>query len=493
MRQLEDLTSVGVVVASTFIDRGFDFEKIALYIEELPHFTQGRAEAVLHHAMSRWQAEASLRGIIEAVPADDARNAPSVKNDSDDADLAALFGRPVDGDHGILTFCTTPRVLKQALREYRRVWNELVGEIDLHDLLVLSVLRIAEPVGFRLVAGVASTVVLVSEQRKERWATFEKGVEASTLSPANRKALVAIAKKMFTDTPRPQSVAVRDPRDYWRRYLAVAKPVGDDCDQPLLKARLHFDRDDDPSELIDRLVEPNTGPMMEHFCRGIGFEGMLRLFDALGGRAPNLRTKHDGARPPGWGAIWRLALRTVRTGDEQSQLFQRLRDRMPEMVRANLAVAFFWDYYFATKDADIPDLLSPEQRGLIHGLLFRELVEAYGGRPQELAEALAQCHHWSIRTALHQFTAVPTGWEVFGRTLVEAANVDWEAALPTLATILIADDLPYARRGEGLFGPRAALLNMFLDREAKASWDSGVRDAFSQLAAEARHGPRPPN
>src|SRR5690606_22591492 len=77
----------------------------------------------------------------------------------------------------VVALCQTPRTLKQALRRVLDFWRAYPGEVDFDDLLLMSVLREAEPTAYALIQdnwGDAVGVASKEDVREKARATFEK-------------------------------------------------------------------------------------------------------------------------------------------------------------------------------------------------------------------------------------------------------------------------------------------------------------------------------
>ena len=157
----------------------------------------------------------------------------------------------------MLSLCSSPRVLKQALRRCLEAWSRLAGEIDLDDVLVLSVLREAQPNAFALIQdslhylrGHPSGTTDEKADLAWRHSLDDLKVDEST-----RKAIEHIVKFAFGKDPtskKPQGVWHNNHADYWERFLALPELEPAERDQPILK-RMVSDGDDADDDSADAL------------------------------------------------------------------------------------------------------------------------------------------------------------------------------------------------------------------------------------------------
>jgi len=168
LHALGEQQSITVVVATTSLEAGFDWDKIARYIYEIPRLDPAATGKILKLFRER-----CLKGFIR--PAEGKRldrasldkawidpTPPELQKEFEAWELGGTYREHVEymeRTGGILSttqamalICQTPRALKQALRRADAFWQvgRMLGEFQFEQMLALCLLRDGCPNGFAI-------------------------------------------------------------------------------------------------------------------------------------------------------------------------------------------------------------------------------------------------------------------------------------------------------------------------------------------------------
>ncbi|MEN9578858.1 MAG: hypothetical protein RJA70_1867, partial [Pseudomonadota bacterium] len=141
-------TSISVVTATTQLHARFDTEKIARFVEHLPLLDPADAAKILQ----AFREGCRKLPFIDPAAAHTRRRWAGL-NDGDGRweALRAFGGNNYSDEQAAAALCRTPRSLKLALRHTLSAWTDLAGELDFDDMLLMHLLREAEPAAFAVV------------------------------------------------------------------------------------------------------------------------------------------------------------------------------------------------------------------------------------------------------------------------------------------------------------------------------------------------------
>jgi hypothetical protein len=158
-------------------------------------------------------------------------------------------------------------LLKFSLRRCLETWTVLRGEIDFDDVLVMSVLREAEPAVFELMAkhlGKLTEVGMALRHAAGDKPAFELAFEQVEFNGPSRAAVRSLISFVFptsVELRKPQGLCHSEPRDYWRRFLAVPSLVARERDQPILKVCWGIS----DSAIVELFEDPDRSNAAEQF------------------------------------------------------------------------------------------------------------------------------------------------------------------------------------------------------------------------------------
>lgn len=226
--------SITVVVATTSLEAGFDWDKIARYIYEIPRLDPAATGKILKLFRER-----CLKGFIR--PAEAKRldrvslNAawidptpPEVQNEFETWELGGSYrehAEAVEKTGGFLStsqsmalICQTPRALKQALRRAEAYWQigSMRGEFQFEQMLALCLLRDGCPKGFAIV--------------RDHWSRMRSGDRQGT-------ARLYLARSTFLESLRKEGASVDGDRLLTSdlRLEAMIENLGSMSDKPAIR------------------------------------------------------------------------------------------------------------------------------------------------------------------------------------------------------------------------------------------------------------------
>jgi hypothetical protein len=269
---LERRENLNVVIASASLAGGFDIEKLARHVEHVPALTADNVELIMN--VFRSGALELLSARIDPVRGSRQRTTAAPPT------VLSHFFRTVSPWADLVLLCGTPRVLKQGLRHAWEVWHKLYGEIDLDDVIAMSLLRVGDPHVFDLVSSFShdlrrdsGRIHRLSGTRSET--PFQQALDR--LRPqgtAQRGAIDRVLDEVFPlrngnqDTDqvpmRPQGVGYLAHVDYWERFLTIPGIPKAEQDQPVLEA-IRCAQNGDFAELSRLVSDPRRSAAVESF------------------------------------------------------------------------------------------------------------------------------------------------------------------------------------------------------------------------------------
>jgi hypothetical protein len=487
---LDGLQSVTVITATTSLHVRFDLEKIARFVEDLPQLDEYEVAKILASFRD------GCRGNYDVIDPADQGVRKELDKLGDQQRLEARRAIRGPGAHSLMdalpALCATPRTLKQALRAALDTWERLAGEVDLDDLLAMSILREDQPHIFALVRQHIDAlrgrgfVGTERENARQGWSTAFDKMQIDNLT---RAAVGQIIKFVFGDSNaeiKPQGLKNRGHTDYWTRFLSVPVLSEAEQDQPVLRVVLG----DDDEELLRLLEDDSRSGAVEAFARSLSTDRLRRLLVPLIRRRSGENPSGWAERvPPGMMPLWRMWLRRSESRELKPRaVLDEVSRAQVEAVPRNLCLAVILERYFVVPSNEVHDMLAEGtegsaalvQEGKRH---VRDLVVArYGGEPDTLADALVGADVPTLlwlcsgggRDRTEAMTGEPfAGWPTLAATILDAARRRPAELIPQVACLLVrespvSDFRQFARHYEfddaaatSLFGSVEAVLEVF--------------------------------
>jgi hypothetical protein len=518
---LSDIPSIQIVFATTLLSARFDIEKIARTVEPVHTLDEQTIRPILKLFM---QGCLEPQDYIDPATPKSRKTLRTALEDDWTSALQWSIAGSISLPRALAIICNNPRRLKYGLRHCLDVWTRLRGEIDFDDVIVISLLRAAEPDVFSLI------VDFVNELRIEytpgrSWNrnsdTTERSQFATKLDEVlgshpslRRTAIEEILDFVFPNWAnpgqvqvskvKPQGLAVKSHRDYWERYLASSSLNEEEKDQPILHTIAHW-KSKASDQLVTLMVNGQKLDAIEAFIdSALDDTELVNLLGAIV-RAEQRRTPVNwrGRQPESMIAVWRQLFKR----GQPAQLVGVLRDLLTLVTPVNLSLAHSLVQFFLVHDSsDVPKLIPTVEANSLR-LHFTSLLEksfAPDGTAR-LADALkdADPHillrsSWGIhRVQQGDFNGEPfENWNTFKAVLLSAAEKFPETILTQLAPfvtrrreqfILTADGYRPVTTfsfdeelAERLFG-RALLLDLFAKKGNPGLVNEDFRPVYSAV------------
>lgn len=239
--RLRDLERVSCVLALDPVRVPFDLSKLCEHVELMPLLDVDSVREVLSitrdHCLHDYK---FIRPLYERSDPDRL----DLKQD-DGQGLLKYVRRHHDKDvcDTIRDVVETPRRLKHSVRRIARIWEKLHGEVDIDDLIAVSVIRECSPAVFRFFLTNIDNVRNSPDQfnkrpqlAKEEWARLiaNDGDVAKAVRLVEALGLKQLTSGTLTRHDRPQGIQGDEPVDYFRRLLAEDIADGQTRDQTVL-------------------------------------------------------------------------------------------------------------------------------------------------------------------------------------------------------------------------------------------------------------------
>jgi hypothetical protein len=498
---LDQLEAVSVVTATTSLSLRFDLEKIARFVEEIPRLPELPVARILGTFRTGCR---EVRDYVD--PAD-----PNVRKKLDDlGDAASFSAREIFGLVSLTVIdalpilCSTPRKLKHALRACLDVWEELLGEIDFDDLLVLSILKEGQPDAFALLQQFLRH--WRGGGRAEERAESQKAWDAELLKlipdARSRAAVQAAVKFLFEpeddDASKPQGVRQHVHADYWQRATTKQAPPPNERDQPVLATLVAGDT----ARIVTMLTNEQTSSAVEDFSHLLRDDQLIALLPAVVATVSAISAaKWPSEDPPGLIPLWRTWLRRARRGNfPKGEALNAVLRAYDAAVPASLATASAIEYYFVHSESNAPDLIGgSEAQATARRYVRSVLVDTYRESPAQLARSLAGAREnvllwltWGLdRLKSEQLSGLPfERWQELAPSILAAVPLDPRTMLSQLACFVVRRDKAFRSRvtysfdaelAARLFGDAARVLELF-SAEEPVNW-AEARHVLAVLAA----------
>jgi hypothetical protein len=486
---LHRLPQVTVLLAAASLETWPELAKLARYIERVPTLEPEQALPILrcfHQGCLRLQHQDG--GALIDDPAN-----PSKRQERQDflpggkvreaRAMLDLFPNTRELPWALAELCAVPRVLKLALREGLDVWEQLRGELDLEDLLAISLLRHAEPEVFAWVEAHLSHLRGTQWHREgstgpnpgqQAEQALDGIVGAKDASPRRgrvdavlefifpqRRSHSAGGKPATEAAERaPQGFAMPgvEDADYWRRYLRREPIPYEQSDQRVLRVLTTWQQQagQDRGALVALLNEPGPADKVLAFARLFRDPPELqRLLEQVVEALP------PEARPPspeeGFVSLtdlWKVLQRRdaiSSAGKSSSGLGELIVRLVKESAPRNLTLAWELTHLFATPEADEPRECAEDEARPIREALQGCLVRCFVESPEPVQALLAALRgsdwrlldacSWTLpRNRKAERSGLPfERWPDFVATVVAAAQVEAQTALPQLLPFMVKD------------------------------------------------------
>lgn len=223
-----------------------DFAKLCDTIERVPAMPIEQTVTILNSLYDHWTSHYGDRDTHPNRERSDKLELGMIKRQGVQAYLlGAVHSVPI---RMLATLLNTPRIMKKVLHRVDLLWNQLHGEVDLDDLVILTVLRSSAPDVFQFIVTNIETSRKTSdgledgllEQFQKQW---EKTLRQDPNADAVRRLvdLLGIPQLTAPKAPNPKSdaslqgVHLDEQPDYFARIIAGQIPSREARDQDVLR------------------------------------------------------------------------------------------------------------------------------------------------------------------------------------------------------------------------------------------------------------------
>ena len=373
----------------------------------------------------------------------------------------------------MLALLETPRSLKHVLRRVNHSWRQLHGEVELDDLIIITVLRHSAEPAYRFLT--RNIDVLRHEPRdlmpRTKTVKSEWDNECKTMPKAGAvRSLAELLgiKQLRGDTrfgggDSPQGAHVSEPTDYFRRILSDEVGIAEPRDQTVLGDVERWQAGSDEA-LVTKLLaatEDNAryARVWEHFSFRQPENELMTLTEAVVLRV----LERDGASADGEHpaiiSLWRACNRRLPKG----RVADWIRDLILSAVPTSLNLVNDLYYFWTGKHGVVTGTERIQIRAAVVEAV-RDVVRT--GR--DLTRVLTPHHPYSVMRLITQ-TDVETGASAYRAwqdhlpaVLIEGARRDSEIVVPELANL--AGDEQSGHRAVGPQYPPVFLRRYKIDR-----------------------------
>lgn len=388
----------------------------------------------------------------------------------------------------VSSLVSSPRNLKHVFRNVVSFWRELNGEIDLDELMVVSILRRCAPEGFDFLCENIGLLRQAPEDGKDpterqkglqtEWERLADKVEWDQRSAMDLILFLIPNAKEFlkgrspwNDGDLPQSIAKSSPTDYWPRMVRGSLSEGEISDQEILREVEQWRESGAQSPKLARYLyeHENSVRIWEHLNEFYETPNLLQLAECLF----EIVLQEEGARASAGNlaglGIWRRASRFFgKTASNAEWLAKNIKRAVP--ISLEMGVTLY--YYWASPQYGIVDSLARDASRDALVSEFKTLVQSRG--PEALIAILDEMYPFSLSHLVFppdhhpekpSILLEPTDWQWLAAILLPAARIAPHKIVPQLACLvthsrrtaagepmLVAHSLDM-NKATGIFGP----------------------------------------
>lgn len=484
------LRAITVITVSTDLLRRFDIEKIAAYVEYVPQVALPDARRLIAELRKQWLTSANK---IDPTQLSARRQLgwDEAQEQNPLMDWFALDNYVSDFAAAISVLASTPRTLKQGLRAAQDVWARLAGEIDLDDVIALSILRESHPNIFALIDKRLSYLRRenLHDRDKDHLAKLKQDILELKYDERTSLAVNTILTALFGPEARPRLQGVSKHylhADYWDRFVGRQMPAEGRRDQEVLQILTS----PDDTLIVESMIHETRSTIVESFARLLETSRMQGLLPKLANRLSGVAVSKWGDRhAPGIVSLWRM-IRDRLGSIDLMQLEKDLETAIESVAPKNLALLQELVHLFTTSSRDLADIFPSETSRRVFTQSQKLLVQHYSKRPHQLVEQLRgapaplllQTCYGLERIRQRQLGLPFPEWPSFAPTILEAVQHDAEVVGPQLSAFITKESPRINRPDEWLFDATQCEI-LFGDPHAIASQ---LKGAFGSKKADSR-------
>jgi hypothetical protein len=478
---LDRLDSITVVTATTNLFQRFDLEKVARYVERIPDILPRTARNIVGRARQEW---------MKRTPyLDPVKNRTKLGWDLEYCNGLEFLDYAVhDFATAVCALAATPRSLKQALRRVSETWDRQTGEIDIDDLLAMSMIREAVPDAFAIIEQHARKLRGLDldyrrDEKQSAVALVVKQVRELNLDERTQKAVAQIVQTMFdANVAHPQGLRRSNHVDYWQRFMAGTEIRAAESDQVVLRTLVSGTDVD----IVKMLSDPTRFLAVEDFAQLLSTERIQGLLLPLVGLhlEDDPMTWPEQKELPGMVPFWRMLL--DRHDLDVGRLTEDTLKAIELAAPKNLALMEQVRQWIIAQSSQVRSLLPDAERTKVINRSLELLRDLYTGKPEALAASLRNAFPYTLYSLFwtkgQQSSGSKhepfSGWPQFADTLRMALSsnaIDIARQISGLVVRQVGspDQLVFdIQRCEALFGNPDALIAEL--KTALAGRDAGT-------------------
>ena len=356
----------------------------------------------------------------------------------------------------------TPRQLKTALRLFNTKWRALNGDVDIDDLLVMSVFQCVKPelVDYcnrhyeALAEGLQSSVRLQGDETASQGQ--RRGLDALTAAldgadefeserfhslikfvfPFSGSTSVAAAKS------KPQGLGRE--RDYWTAFLHLERPRRPVSDQVLIRAITDYLAGNE-DDLLNLMLNLKTHGRISAFSMLVPMDQRPNLFRAAMERVTQqpVEPSRDKRTAP----LWSFCGLVRETGVNHQNMSIAVQDVIDSLLPTDLYLAHQVWSLFARQDTI--HVLEDAESVQVLGFISRRVFEDYGQEdPVTLVDALRTGDEELLDNVLDMTSTAPVQknfatqeqWDGFVRNIFHGVKNSRQVMLPQIAYLLTRNE-----------------------------------------------------
>jgi energy-coupling factor transporter ATP-binding protein EcfA2 len=493
----------------------FDYPKLCDIIERVRPITVDRVEEVLAPAYSAWRTASDT--YIDPISSEKRQDRLGLENVTDST---MRYLRRTHGDSAadaIAALLTSPRNLKHFIRDVDRAWDQLRGEVELNDLIVLTALRHGAPAAFDFIV---DNVEAARSERKERDAFAGDAVK--TIKPRWEKLRNSLAQPTMVQNlvdvldlnqlnsdstvssqSSPQGIHNGEPVDYLGRILAGQLLPGEIRDQDVLRD-IEMWKNARSGAMLEKLATatPESDEYVavwRHYAHRFSFEQVIDIAGALANALLITLGANASMQHPAMGAVWRQSSRYMERDTKTAWLIEQIQTVLPTSL--GFATDLF-QYFGSVADG----IVTGAHRAQVRAALV-ESARASLNTADSLLASLGSQHEVPLTRLVYPppsdqppDTISFSSWGWLVDLIIEAARTNEERVVPDVA-VLVGDTMQGFRTGTferryilkrdwmtEIFGPRTDdMLHILADYHGGQEHALGARkEAKMWLAERAR-------
>lgn len=437
-------------------DKGFDFAKLCDSIEMIPEMPTENTAGILIDRYEYWRSRYKNDDLKVTIGGCDRLEFDRIKEHG----IQTYLQNPVHKTpiNMIVKLLANPRSVKQALHRIDHVWEQLHGEVDLGDLIVLTILRCCARETFQFIVANIRVARLTSDGLERGLIEgFRKNWKQVLSQETHQEAvcylvdLLGIAQLRAETAPSldadasPQGVHLGGTTDYFARIISGAIAADEVRDQRVLRD-IEASTSGDHRKVAEGLVSSAASKdtymsTWERFSQPT----VRDLLDISGAVIDILLVRTSSAVDPNEPALVVLSrrLQAKQSSDERARIENWLRVQATQNASKSLSLASGLVSFCIRAHSE--DKAEKRLAQIVLDQIAAQIVT-----PQQLLDSLSALYPAAVRVLLQgirtEDEAENTG---LISLLLSAAELSEQQIIPQLAYLLVVDGPPSLTQIDG--------------------------------------------